>query len=86
MNDCEGFVYVSDCSKTDAEVIFRDAASLNMTDAGFAWIVTEQALNADNVPEGLLGLKLVNATNEKAHIRDSMYVTIYTKFAVCRLH
>lgn len=43
-----------------------------MTDAGYAWIVTEQALNADNVPEGILGLELVNATNEKAHIRDSM--------------
>lgn len=59
-------------SKTDAKVIFHDAAALNMTDAGYAWIVTEQALEADNVPEGILGLKLVNATNEKAHIRDSM--------------
>lgn len=45
---------------------------MNMTEAGYAWIVTEQALEADNVPEGLLGLKLVNATNERAHIRDSM--------------
>lgn len=43
-----------------------------MTEAGYAWVVTEQALEADNVPEGLLGLKLVNATNERAHIRDSM--------------
>lgn len=53
-------------------MIFRDAAEFNMTDAGYAWIVTEQALKADNVPEGILGLQLVNATNEKAHIRDSM--------------
>lgn len=53
-------------------MIFRDAAALNMTDVGYAWIVTEQALEADNVPEGILGLKLINATNEKAHIRDSM--------------
>lgn len=59
-------------SKIDAHVIFRDAADLNMTDAGYAWIVTEQALEADNVPEGILGLQLVNATNEKAHIKDSM--------------
>lgn len=60
------------CSKTDAYVIFRDAENLNMTGAEYVWIVTEQALDADNVPEGVLGLKLVNATNEKAHIRDSM--------------
>lgn len=59
-------------SKVDAKVIFRDAALYNMTDAGYAWIVTEQALNAENIPEGILGLELVNATNEKAHIRDSM--------------
>lgn len=62
--------------KTDAEVIFRDAARLNMTDNGYVWIVTEQALDAENAPEGLLGLKLVNATSEEAHIRDSMFVQI----------
>lgn len=44
-----------------------------MTEAGYAWIVTEQALDADNVPEGILGLQLVNATDERAHIKDSMY-------------
>lgn len=43
-----------------------------MTDAGYAWIVTEQALEAKNVPDGILGLQLVNSTNEKAHIQDSM--------------
>lgn len=36
-------------------------------------MVTEQALDAANAPEGLLGLRLVNATNEHAHIQDSMY-------------
>lgn len=59
-------------SKTDSEVIFRDAAALNMTEAGYVWIVTEQALEARNVPQGTLGLKLVNATSERAHIKDSM--------------
>jgi len=59
-------------SKNDAKVIFKDAAALNMTEAGYAWIVTEQALDADNVPEGILGLQLVNATDERAHIKDSM--------------
>ncbi|KAF7271230.1 glutamate ionotropic receptor NMDA type subunit 1 [Rhynchophorus ferrugineus] len=74
MKNAQARVYLMYASKNDAKVIFRDAAVLNMTDAGYAWIVTEQALEADNVPEGILGLKLVNATNEKAHIRDSIYV------------
>lgn len=59
-------------SKTDARIIFRDASLMNMTESGYAWIVTEQALEADNTPEGLLGLKLVYATDERKHIRDSM--------------
>lgn len=59
-------------SKTDAEIIFRDATFLNMTTTGYVWMVTEQALDAANAPEGLLGLRLVNATNEHAHIQDSM--------------
>ena len=60
--------------KTDASVIFQDAAALNMTGAGYVWIVTEQALDASNAPEGLLGLKLINAEKEKAHIEDSLSV------------
>ncbi|XP_075226743.1 glutamate ionotropic receptor NMDA type subunit 1 [Lycorma delicatula] len=67
-------VYLMYASKADAEVIFRDASLLNMTDEGYIWIVTEQALEAENVPVGVLGLKLVHATNEKAHIKDSIYV------------
>ncbi|KAG8298610.1 Glutamate receptor ionotropic, NMDA 1, variant 2 [Homalodisca vitripennis] len=45
-----------------------------MTDAGYVWVVTEQALEASNVPIGVLGLKLVHAQSEKAHIQDSIYV------------
>nr|CAH7750963.1 unnamed protein product [Callosobruchus chinensis] len=74
MKSAQARVYLMYASKTDAKIIFRDAAALNMTDAGYAWIVTEQALEAENIPEGILGLRLVNATNEKAHIRDSIYV------------
>ncbi|KAK9746966.1 Calmodulin-binding domain C0 of NMDA receptor NR1 subunit [Popillia japonica] len=74
MKNAQARVYLMYSSKTDAEVIFRDAAWLNMTDAGYAWIVTEQALEAKNVPDGILGLQLVNSTNEKAHIQDSIYV------------
>lgn len=39
-----------------------------MTDAGHVWIVTEQALQANNTPIGTLGLKL-NNDNETEHIR-----------------
>jgi len=59
-------------------VIFNDAANLNMTGAGYVWIVTEQALNAPNAPDGLLGLKLINATQEKSHITDSLSVHVLT--------
>lgn len=41
------------CSAEDSEVIFRDADSLNMTGAGYVWLVTEQSLDAPNVPNGL---------------------------------
>jgi ionotropic glutamate receptor NMDA 1 len=58
--------------ETDAKVIFQDASVLNMTGKDYAWIVTEQALEARNVPTGILGLKLVNATSEESHIKDSV--------------
>lgn len=56
-------------SKEDAFTIFRDASILNMTESGYVWIVTEQALNANNTPDGVIGLQLVHANNEKQHIR-----------------
>uniref|UniRef100_A0A075Q430 Glutamate [NMDA] receptor subunit 1 n=1 Tax=Diploptera punctata TaxID=6984 RepID=A0A075Q430_DIPPU len=67
-------VYLMYAGKTDSEVIFRDAGLLNMTGLTYVWIVTEQALEASNVPIGTLGLKLVNATREEDHIKDSIYV------------
>lgn len=36
----------------DADTIFNDAQALNLTEETYAWIVTEQALNAQNVPVG----------------------------------
>ncbi|XP_011300485.1 glutamate [NMDA] receptor subunit 1 isoform X1 [Fopius arisanus] len=63
-------------SEKDAEIIFKEAAALNMTGAGYVWIVTEQALDAPNAPEGLLGLKLINSTDERAHLKDSLYVLV----------
>lgn len=63
-------------------MIFRDAAALNMTGTGYVWIVTEQALDAPNVPEGLLGLKLINATEENSHITDSL--SVYPHYLLSR--
>lgn len=56
-------------SREDAYTIFRDASTLNMTESGYVWIVTEQALNANNTPDGVIGLQLVHSNNEKQHIR-----------------
>ena len=43
-----------------------------MTGKGYVWIVTEQALEAGSVPSGTLGLRLVEADNERWHIDDSL--------------
>ena len=52
--------------------MFIDAKSLNMTGSGYVWIVTEQALRSENVPEGTMGLTLVGAGDERGHISDSL--------------
>lgn len=43
-----------------------------MTGPNHVWIVTEQALNANNVPSGVLGLELHYSNNEREHIRVSL--------------
>ncbi|KAL9871334.1 glutamate [NMDA] receptor subunit 1-like isoform 3-T3 [Glossina fuscipes fuscipes] len=58
----------------DAQVIFRDAGDYNMTESGHVWFVTEQALSANNTPDGVLGLQLEHAISDNRHIRDSAYV------------
>lgn len=63
------FTYIY--SKEDSQTIFRDAAALNMTESGYVWIVTEQALNANNTPDGVVGLQLVHSKDEKNHIHVS---------------
>ncbi|XP_014091080.1 glutamate [NMDA] receptor subunit 1 [Bactrocera oleae] len=74
MKTAQSRVYLLYASTEDAQVIFRDAAINNMTEAGHAWIVTEQALHANNTPVGVLGLVLEHANSDKEHIRDSVYV------------
>ena len=70
---CTKFFHLClNCSTADAEQLFRDAERLNMTGSGYVWIVTEQALLSSNIPSGTLGLELVGAANESAHIKDSL--------------
>lgn len=64
--------FVSPRSTEDAQVIFRDAGEYNMTGEAHVWIVTEQALIANNTPEGVLGLQLEHAHSDKGHIRVSV--------------
>lgn len=81
-------------SKEDAQVIFRDAAAQNMTESGYVWIVTEQALNANNVPDGALGLRLLYAEDEHKHLHvrtvvkpwpSSKVLTLFTYFTIYRI-
>ncbi|XP_014790759.1 glutamate receptor ionotropic, NMDA 1 isoform X1 [Octopus bimaculoides] len=58
--------------KEDSERIFTDAGDLELTSTGYAWLVTEQSLQASNIPVGTLGTQLINGTNEAAHIQDSI--------------
>ncbi|XP_054715976.1 glutamate [NMDA] receptor subunit 1-like [Uloborus diversus] len=67
-------VFILYANTEDAESIFREVDALNMTSPGYVWIVSEQALLAPNKPDGAIGLKLINATDEEAHIKDSVMV------------
>lgn len=60
------------CSSEDAQEIFDAASSLSLTDPGHVWFLTEQLLDSPFIPQGSIGLKLVNAGNETAHIMDSL--------------
>ncbi|XP_055607534.1 glutamate [NMDA] receptor subunit 1 isoform X2 [Uranotaenia lowii] len=74
MKTAQSRVYLVYANTEDSYVIFRDAALNNMTETGHIWIVTEQALQANNTPIGVLGLKLNYANSENEHIRDAIYV------------
>ncbi|XP_066265466.1 glutamate receptor ionotropic, NMDA 1-like isoform X2 [Branchiostoma lanceolatum] len=75
--DVESRVLLLYCSEEDGVVFYRDAKALNMTRYGFVWIVSEQAVTGkalNSAPEGVLGLQLVNGSNEDAHIHDAVAV------------
>ncbi|CAG7836862.1 unnamed protein product [Allacma fusca] len=74
LENAQARVYLLYSSLADADAIFRAAGQLNLTDGGHVWLVTEQLLQSSEIPVGALGLKLLNADNETAHIKDSLHV------------
>ncbi|ODN01368.1 Glutamate [NMDA] receptor subunit 1 [Orchesella cincta] len=74
LKNAQARVYLLYASLNDAKAIFQAAASHNLTESGHVWIVTEQLLRSRDIPQGALGIKLLNADNEKAHINDCLRV------------
>nr|KAI8758350.1 glutamate [NMDA] receptor subunit 1-like isoform X1 [Biomphalaria glabrata] len=71
---CTSRVILLSASTEDAEKIYHDAELMGMTGEDWAWIVSEQAFEAYNIPVGFLGVHLVNGTNEVNHIKDAVEV------------
>uniref|UniRef100_T1L122 Glutamate [NMDA] receptor subunit 1 n=1 Tax=Tetranychus urticae TaxID=32264 RepID=T1L122_TETUR len=67
-------VYLLYANELEAQSIFLEVLKLNMTLPGYVWIVSEAALRATNVPDGVLALQLFNANNRASHIVDSIYI------------
>lgn len=67
-------VYLLYANELEAQSIFLEVLRLNMTSPGYVWIVSEAALRATNVPDGVLALQLFNANNRASHIVDSIYI------------
>ncbi|KAK7108658.1 glutamate receptor ionotropic, NMDA 1-like isoform X2 [Littorina saxatilis] len=76
----ESRVILLSAATDDAEVIFSDAETLGLVAQDFAWIVSERAFAAVNTPVGVLGLQLVNGSDEVKHISDAVDV-IYDAFS-----
>lgn len=67
-------VFILYANTKDADGIFREVERLNMTNPGYVWLVSEQALLAPTKLDGILGIQLVNGSDEEAHIFDSVYI------------
>lgn len=65
-------VILLSATKEDAFTLYEDAKKLNLTGTDYAWIVSEQAWKASNVPVGVIGLELKPETEE--YMRDSITV------------
>nr|QQY02514.1 glutamate receptor ionotropic, NMDA 1 [Cryptocotyle lingua] len=68
-----------------AEYIFAAARKLGMLDAEWAWIVTEQALYASNIPQGVIGVRLLQSS-ELDHLTDAIRVATQGILSMARAY
>ncbi|XP_077864841.1 glutamate receptor ionotropic, NMDA 1-like [Saccoglossus kowalevskii] len=76
-NDVHSRVFLLYANEEDACSAYAAAKKLNMTDSGNVWLVPEQAISGKalkEAPTGIVGLRLVNGTNEVAHINDAIHI------------
>ena len=74
-SSCRVFVLYADGE--NAQTVLSQVATVNMTGTDNVWLVSEQALNAPNLPVGFLGVRYKDWDNLPGHIVDSIYVISY---------
>uniref|UniRef100_A0A6I8QR03 Glutamate receptor n=1 Tax=Xenopus tropicalis TaxID=8364 RepID=A0A6I8QR03_XENTR len=75
--ELEARVIILSASEDDATAVYKSAAMLDMTGAGYVWLVGEREISGSALryaPDGIIGLQLINGKNESAHISDAVAV------------
>ncbi|XP_072344229.1 glutamate receptor ionotropic, NMDA 1 isoform X5 [Scyliorhinus torazame] len=73
--ELEARVIILSANEDDAVTMFKTATLLNMTGPGYVWLVGEREISGramQHVPEGVIGLQLIDGKNESAHINDAV--------------
>ncbi|XP_051892710.1 glutamate receptor ionotropic, NMDA 1 isoform X4 [Pristis pectinata] len=73
--DLEARVIILSANEDDAVTMYKAATLLNMTGPGYVWLVGEREISGramQHVPEGVIGLQLIDGKNETAHINDAV--------------
>ncbi|XP_043575621.1 glutamate receptor ionotropic, NMDA 1a [Chiloscyllium plagiosum] len=73
--ELEARVIILSASEDDAVTMYKTATFLNMTGPGYVWLVGEREISGramQHVPEGVIGLQLIDGKNETAHINDAV--------------
>ncbi|XP_055516395.1 glutamate receptor ionotropic, NMDA 1a isoform X7 [Leucoraja erinacea] len=73
--DLEARVIILSANEDDAVTMYKTATLLNMTGPGYVWLVGEREISGramQHVPEGVIGLQLIDGKNETAHIHDAV--------------
>ncbi|XP_059850352.1 glutamate receptor ionotropic, NMDA 1-like [Hypanus sabinus] len=73
--ELEARVIILSANEDDAVTMYKTATLLNMTGPGYVWLVGEREISGramQHVPEGVIGLQLINGKNETAHINDAV--------------